>query len=151
MIFFIDIAKPSLDSLNMISTKIAVFNQATVRFVLVGVIGAIVELVLFSGFVRAGTGIMYSNFIAFHCAFFMCFFLHHKYTFQKTYQGKHKVAGDFIKYTGLMYAQFILGSLLLWFLIDKLEWMLEISKVVQIGIVTPVSYAVQKLVIFRLS
>jgi putative flippase GtrA len=134
----------------MTSTKIAIFNNTTVRFVLVGVIGAIVELVLFSGFVRAGTGMIYSNFIAFHCAFFACFFLHYQYTYQKPYEGKHKVAGGFIKYTGLMYAQFIVGSLLLWILIDKLEWTVEISKVVQIGIVTPVSYAVQKLVIFRL-
>jgi putative flippase GtrA len=134
----------------MTSTKIAIFDQITVRFVLVGVIGAIVELVLFSGFVRAGIGILYSNFIAYHCAFFLCFFLHYHYTHQKPYEGKLKVAGGFIKYTGLMYAQLIVGSLLLWFLIDKLEWMVEISKVVQIGIVTPVSYAIQKLVIFRL-
>lgn len=142
--------KTSTDSLNVKSKKNTIFNQTTVRFVLVGVIGAVVELMLFSGFVRAGAGMIYGNIIAFHCAFFLCFYLHYHYTHQKPYEGKNKVASGFFKYAGLMYAQLIVGSMLLWFLINKLEWMVEISKVVQIGIVTPVSYAIQKLVIFRL-
>ena len=126
------------------------FSHTTVRFILVGVIGAVAELMLFSGLVRVGVEMMYSNFIAFHCAFFLCFFLHYKYTHQKPYEGRHNVARGFIKYAGLMYVQLIVSSLLLWFLIDKLDWMVEIAKVIQLGIVTPVGYAVQKLVIFRL-
>lgn len=133
----------------MTSKRTTFYSHTTVRFILVGLIGAIVELALFSVFVRSGLGMLYSNFIAFHCAFFLCFFLHYHYTHQKPYEGKHKVAGGFVKYAGLMYAQFIVGSLLLWFLTDKLNWMAEVAKVVQIGIVTPVSYVVQKLVIFR--
>jgi putative flippase GtrA len=127
----------------------SIFNQKTVRFVLVGVIGAAVELILFSGFVRAGAGMIYGNIIAFHCAFFLCFFLHYHYTYKKPYKGKSKVTSGFFKYTGLMYAQLIVGSLLLWFLIDKLEWMTEIAKIIQIGIVTPLSYIIQKLIVFR--
>jgi putative flippase GtrA len=134
----------------MTSEKKIIFNQTKVRFILVGLIGAIVEVILFSGFVRVDVRMVYSNFIAFHCAFFLCFFLHYHYTHQKPYYGKRKLVGSFFKYTALMYAQLILGSLLLWFLIEKLEWMVEISKIVQIGIVTPISYAVQKLIIFRL-
>jgi putative flippase GtrA len=133
----------------MASKNITIFNQTTIRFFGVGVVGAILELVLFSVLVRAGTGMIYSNFIAFHCAFFLCFFLHYRYTYQKPYEGNSNVIGGFIKYTGLMYAQLILSSLLLWFLINKLEWKTEISKFVQIGLVTPVSYAIQKMAIFQ--
>lgn len=134
----------------MTATRATALRHTTVRFILIGAIGAIVELVLFSGFVRAGRGILYSNFIAFHCAFVLCFLLHYQYTYQRPYEGSRRVLGGFVKYAGLMYAQLIVGSLLLWLLIDKLEWIAEIAKVVQIGIVTPASYAVQKLVIFRL-
>lgn len=133
----------------MINIRTAILKHATGRFILVGVLGAIIELLLFSGFVRAGLGVLYSNFIAFHCAFALCFFLHYHYTHQKPYEGTLRVVGGFAKYTGLMYTQLIVGSLLLWFLIDKLDWMAEVAKVVQIGVVTPVSYVVQKLVIFQ--
>ena len=124
-------------------------RYTTLRFILVGVIGAIVELILFSGLVRTGRSILYSNVIAFHCAFALCYLLHYYYTHRKPYEGTQRVVGGFAKYAGLMYVQLLVGSLLLWFLIDKLSWMAEISKIVQIGVVTPVSYAVQKLVIFR--
>ena len=134
---------------HMINIKAAVLLHTTGRFVLVGILGAIIELILFSGLVRAGLEILYSNFIAFHFAFALCFFLHYHYTHQKPYEGAHRIAGGFIKYAGLMYAQFIVGSLLLWFLIDKLGWIAEIAKIVQIGAVTPVSYIIQKLVVFQ--
>lgn len=133
----------------MINIRAALQIHTTGRFILVGVLGAIIELLLFSGFVRAGLSVLYSNFIAFHCAFALCFFLHYHYTHQKPYEGFLSVAGGFAKYTGLMYVQLIVGSLLLWFLIDKLSWMAEFAKIVQIGVVTPVSYVVQKLVIFQ--
>jgi putative flippase GtrA len=119
------------------------------RYFLVGVIGAIIELIIFSGLVRVGLGIFHSNFFAFHVAFSLCFFLHYHYTHKKPYEGKLKIASGFVKYAGLMYAQFVFGSLVLWFLIDKLNWMPEIAKFIQIGIVIPVSYIFQKMVIFR--
>jgi putative flippase GtrA len=133
----------------MTSTKIAFLNQTTLRFVVIGTIGAIVELVLFSGFVRVGLGILYSNFIAFHCAFTLCFFLHHHYTYQRPYEGSRRIFGGFVKYAALMYVQLIIGSILLWFLIEILYWMAEIAKIIQIGFVTPLSFIIQKLVIFR--
>lgn len=123
--------------------------NTTLRFILVGSVGAVVELTLFSGLIRVNLGIMTSNFIAFHCAFATCFFLHYYYTYKKPYSGKHKIASGFFKYAALMYAQLIVGTLLLWLLINKLGWMPEVAKVVQIGIVTPASYVVQKLIIFR--
>lgn len=119
------------------------------RFLLVGVFGAIVELLIFSGLVRAGLGILYGNIVAFHCAFTICFFLHYYYTHQRPYKGTRSVTGGFVKYAGLMYAQLIFGTVLLFLLIDKFGWMVELAKIFQIGTVTPVSYAFQKLVIFR--
>ena len=129
--------------------KIAFLNRTAIRFFIVGIIGAIFELLLFSGFVRFGLGILYSNFIAFHCAFTLCFFLHYYYTYQKPYEGTRRIFGGFVQYAALMYAQLIIGSILLYFFIDKLYWMAEIAKIIQIGIVTPLSYLIQKLIIFR--
>jgi len=126
-------------------------KSKAMRFILVGVVGAIVELGVFLGLIKVGRGIFFSNIIAFHCAFALCFYLHYRYTHQKPYEGTRSVVGGFVKYASLMYAQLILGSFLLWFLIDKLGWVPEIAKIVQMGIVTPVSYVVQKLVIFRMN
>lgn len=130
--------------------KASIFNQTTIRFFLVGALGAVVELLFFSGLTRAGLGIIYSNFIAFHCAFTLCFFLHYLYTYQKPYEGTQKIFGGFTQYAALMYAQLAIGSIVLWLLVDKLFWIPEIAKVVQIGAVTPMSYIIQKLIIFRL-
>lgn len=124
--------------------------KTTARFVFVGVIGATVELTMFSCLISIDGKVMLSNIIAFHCAFAICFILHYYYTHKKPYVGKYKIAIGFFKYSGLMYAQLMVGTLLLWLLINKLGWMPEVAKVAQIGIVTPVSYAVQKLVIFRM-
>jgi len=116
---------------------------------MVGIFGAVVELTVFSIFVNLSVNVIYTNIISFHSAFVICFFLHYYYTYQKPYVGIYKVAGGFLKYFGLMYAQLIIGTLLIWLLIYKFELMPEVAKIIQIGIVTPVSYAVQKLSIFR--
>ncbi len=129
--------------------KIALLNQRTIRFVFVGAFGAILELVLFLSFLKIGFSILYSNFFAFHCAFVFCFFLHYHYTYQKPYEGARRIFSGFAKYSILMYMQLIIGSALLWFLTEKFNWMAEIAKILQIGIVTPLSYFIQKLVIFR--
>lgn len=121
----------------------------TVRFAMVGIIGAIVELTLFAELARIWDKVMMINFIAFHCAFAICFFLHYNYTYQRPYEGTRRIFGGFVQYAALMYVQLIIGSILRWFLIEKLYWMAEIAKFVQIGIVTPLSYFIQKLVIFR--
>jgi putative flippase GtrA len=125
------------------------FRSATLRFISVGIFGAILELMLFSTLMNVGLGILSSNFIAFHCAFILCFFLHYYYTHHKPYVGKRMIAGAFFQYTFLMYMQLVIGTFLLWLLIDKLAWVAEIAKVVQIGIVTPLSYVVQKRIVFR--
>lgn len=121
----------------------------TTRYVFVGVIGAICELALFSGLVRIGLGVLNSNFLAFHGAFILCFFLHHHYTYQRLFTSIRPLTRDFLKFAGLMYAQLIIGTLLVWFLIDQLSWVTEVAKVIQIVIVTPISYVVQRVFVFR--
>jgi putative flippase GtrA len=137
----------SLQSLVDVVTKL--LKRKLGRFILVGVVGAIVEIGFFSGLIQVGIGLILSNLIAFHFAFALCFYLHYHYTHQKPYEGTRKVFGGFVKYAGLMYAQLIVGTLLLWFFIDKLGWIPEVAKTAQIGIVTPASYIIQKLIIFR--
>ncbi|MEO6147405.1 MAG: GtrA family protein [Sulfuriferula sp.] len=125
------------------------FRNTTVRFILVGAIGAIVELIVFLELVKVQHGIVFSNIVAFHIAFALCYFLHYYYTHQIPFVGKRNVISGFLKYAGLMYVQLFLGSLLLWLLINKLMWAPYVAKIIQIGAVTPIGYVIQKLVIFR--
>lgn len=133
----------------MTFSKYSLIDWKKVRFIVVGIIGAIIELILFSELVRAGLGVASSNFLAFHSAFLFCFFLHYYYTHQKRYAGAHAIAEGLIKYVALMYVQLFVGTILLWILIDKYGWVLEFAKITQIGVVTPVNYVVQKYLIFN--
>lgn len=133
----------------MAGLKSSLIEGKKIRFVIVGLLGAIIELILFSELVRTGLGVASSNFLAFHCAFLICFFLHYYYTHQKRYAGVHIIAGGLIKYAALMYVQLFVGTILLWILIDKYGWVAEFAKITQIGVVTPVSYVVQKYFIFN--
>lgn len=125
--------------------------NTAMRFVVVGIIGAIVELALFSGLIKINCEVAISNFIAFHCAFVICFLLHYYYTYKKPYREKQKVIIGFIKYICLMYGQLIVGTLLLLLFINKLDWMPEVAKFVQIGIVAPISFVLQKFNIFKVN
>jgi putative flippase GtrA len=141
--------KPSFIVMRFALEFVTFFEKKTVRFFIVGLFGAIVEVLLFSGLVRVGFGILFGNFVAFHCAFALCFYLHYHYTYQRPYGGTRNVFNGFFKYAILMYAQLTVGSILILILSEKFDLMVEIAKVVQIGVVTPVGYAVQRLVIFR--
>lgn len=133
----------------MTGLKSSLIEGKKVRFVVVGLVGAIIELILFSELIRTGLGVAPGNFMAFHCAFLICFFLHYYYTHQKRYAGVHIIAEGLIKYAGLMYVQLFVGTILLWILIDQYGWVAEFAKITQIGVVTPVSYVVQKYFIFN--
>ena len=132
----------------MTFSKDRLIEGRKLRFVVVGLIGATIEIILFSVLVRAGLGVSFSNFLAFHCAFLICFFLHYYFTHQKRYNGMHVIVGGLLKYAGLMYVQLLVGTVLLWLLIEKYGWVAEFAKIAQIGVVTPVSYLVQKYFIF---
>ena len=133
----------------MKKSKYNLFREKRVRFIIVGVIGATVELILFSKFMSSDLGVSISNFLAFHFAFVLCFFLHYLYTHQKPYVGTRMIINGLIKYTGLMYAQLFVGTILLWVLIDKFGWVAEYAKFMQICVVTPISYVIQRHAIFR--
>jgi putative flippase GtrA len=124
--------------------------KTTLRFLLVGTIGAIVELSLFSSLVKIECEVMLSNFLSFHCAFITCFFLHYYYTYMKPYGKKHKMGIGFIKYAILMYSQLVIGSILLWLLINIIGWLPEFAKIAQLIIIVPISYFIQKIIIFPL-
>jgi putative flippase GtrA len=124
-------------------------KMTTIRFILVGGAGALIEIGLFSLFLRNGIGMVASNILAFHIAFAICYFLHLHFTYRQPFARKRDIAAGFVKYAFLMYCQLAVGTLLLWLMIRQLDWIPELSKVIQIGIVTPVSFIVQKLVIFR--
>jgi putative flippase GtrA len=141
--------KPSLIVMRVAPEFATFFERKTARFFIVGVFGAIVEVLLFSGLVRVGFGILFGNFVAFHCAFALCFYLHYRYTYQRPYGGTRNVSNGFFQYAILMYAQLAVGSILILILVEKFDFIVEVAKVVQIGVVTPVGYAVQRLVIFR--
>ena len=141
--------KPNVIVIRIATEFASFFKIKTVRFIFVGILGAIVEVILFSGLVRIGFGILFGNFVAFHCAFALCFYLHYHHTYERPYGGIRNVFNGFFKYAILMYAQLTVGSILIFILVEKFDLMVEIAKVVQIGVVTPVGYAVQRLVIFR--
>lgn len=120
-----------------------------VRFLLVGIFGAIIELGLFSVLFDAGLGVVPANVVAFHVAFATCFFLHFIYTHSFSISDRRFFIRGFMKYAALMYGQLGFGTLLLWLLIDKVGCIAEIAKLLQIAIVTPFGYLIQKLLIFR--
>ena len=120
-----------------------------IRFLIVGFIGALIELILFSTLLKTHLTISISNFLSFHISFVICFLLHYLYTYQKSYVITRIAFSSLIKYTGLMYVQLFLGTILLWMLIDKFGWRAEYAKFMQMCILTPISYIVQRYLIFR--
>ena len=126
-------------------------HSVTMRYILVGVLGAIIETALFAYLFRLGFGIAASNVVAFHVAFITCYFLHYYYTHSKPFEGNSALVNGLGKYTVLMYGHLIIGSVLLWLLIQKFGLNVDLAKIVQVGIVTPGSYVVQKTAIFRSS
>lgn len=121
------------------------------RYVFVGVVGALIELGIFSILVKLHTGIVLSNVVAFHCAFALCYFLHFTYTHEHPLSETKFFARGFMKYAALMYTQLAFGTWMLWVLINQMHWIDEIAKMTQIVAVTPLSYVIQKTFIFRKS
>lgn len=124
-------------------------KNSTVRFILVGVLGAVVEIFLFSGLVWVGAGVIFGNFLAFHCAFVLCYTLHYFYTHKKPFVGRKNILHGFFKYAVLMYSQLFVGSLLLLLLINDFNWIPSLAKIFQICLVTPLGFLIQKLIIFK--
>jgi putative flippase GtrA len=121
----------------------------TVRFIFVGGVGAVLETSIFILMFDRGVQLYLSNIIAFHIAFFVCYFLHLNYTHSKPFSTRNAVLAGFVKYSLLMYFQLFIGTALLSALIESLGINPLIAKLFQIGIVTPLGYLVQSIYIFR--
>lgn len=115
-----------------------------IRFLLVGGIGALIEVALFELFFSIKLTIYLSNFLAFNIAFLTCYIMHHNYTHKKPFEGARAKIEGFIKYATLMYAQYAVGTDILVLMINYLEINTLISKVMQIAIVVPIGYIIQK-------
>ena len=119
------------------------------RYVVVGVMGLFVEVVLFSFFLSMQMGILRSNFLAFHLAFGFCFILHYFYNNMNYSFDWNNFTVGFIKYATLMYILFAFGTGQLWLFIEKAGIDERLAKVLQLGINTPIAYCIQKYIIFR--
>lgn len=126
-------------------------TERVLRFVCVGIIGACIELGFFSFLLAAGVGIVVANVTAFHVAFGISFVLHFIYTHRYSLSERHFFVCGFAKYAALMYVQLAIGTLFLWFLITKWGCVSEVAKLIQIATVTPLSFMIQKTLIFQKS
>ncbi|MBD3648765.1 MAG: GtrA family protein [Pseudomonadales bacterium] len=124
-------------------------DQTTFKYLIVGIIGAIIELSVFSLMIRYGIGLVISNILAFHLAFLACYFLHYEYTHGRPFEGIFELSNGLIKYATLMYSQLVVGTALLWILIEELSIGPDLSKLLQLALITPISYLIQRKFIFR--
>jgi putative flippase GtrA len=124
-------------------------NTQAVRYLLVGVLGLIIELLLFSLFYRLGLGIILGNLLSFQIALTVCFMLHYRYTYRVLHKSFRDALNYYFKYTSLMYIQALIGTVLLYGFIEFLLLQPELAKIIQIAIVTPISYIYQKTKIFH--
>ena len=116
------------------------------RYVIVGIFGAIFELFIFFALLHFNLNVFLSNVVAYHLAIFFCYFLHLFYTYRMPELSLNLI--QFVKYISLMYIQLFCSMIILYILIKNLELRFEISKVIQIILITPLSYLFQKYLIF---
>lgn len=124
-------------------------QKKELRFLAVGCVGALIEILIFTLLFRVTSLLILSNIIAFHIAFFGCYFLHLNYTHGRPFIENSEIFGGLIKYTLLMYFQLAVGTVVLSLFIEIFGINALLSKVLQIGIVTPFSYFTQNLYIFK--
>ena len=124
-------------------------DNVVFRYVLVGLFGALLEVILFTIMFNSSFSVIVSNVIAFHIAFICCYFLHYYFTHKKPYEGGINVVNGFLMYMVLMYSQLIVGTMLLFILIEKVGVLPMLAKVSQILIVTPIGFFIQKKLIFK--
>jgi putative flippase GtrA len=130
------------------------------RYFLVGISGVVVETTLFllfyqaSGFLQdirvMGVSVRTPlvNLLAFQISLTNCFLLHLRYTFCVKPHGLREWIGFYWRYGFLMYVQLLVGTVLLYLFIDVWGWLPVISKILQLGLVAPTSYLIQKYKIF---
>jgi|GEM_PF-3011045 len=121
----------------------------SLRYLVIGGLGAVIEILLFTLLFRFGLSLFVANICAFQLALTFCFVCHYFFTYQVDAFSVTIFLEKYGKFCLLMYIQFIAGMGLLYFFVNLLGGSDWSSKALQIGIVTPVSYFVQKRKIFR--
>ena len=127
----------------------ALINRQMLLYVGVGLFGAFIEWYAFLLLTTVVKSILIANIIAFHLAFLTCFFLHHFFTYKLPYSGLYNLIKGLSKFGFLMYAQLFVGSIFLFLMIKYAPFSMAVSKVLQIGLLVPVSYMIQKKFIFN--
>ena len=108
------------------------------RYLIAGSLGAIVEMLFFSIIYKYLNSVIISNLIAFQVAITLTFFLHQRFTYFAVLNSNGKKR-RFILYLLLMYLLLIFGTFILEIFINTLFWNPDLSKIVQMLIVVPIS------------
>jgi putative flippase GtrA len=121
-------------------------NKQKYRYLLVGGLGALLEVLVFFIVYNFSDNLVFSNFIAFNLAVLMTFLLHDFFTYRTNSRQFefHKI----IKFFGFMYFQFFLSTGMLMYILEVVHYSI-IAKLIQIVLITPISYYIQKKLIFR--
>ena len=119
------------------------------RFLVTGIFGASLELALFLFISASGIFYIYSHVIAFTIAVLSTFFLHFFFTYQRHAERENQLRAAFFMYLLLMYMLLLVGSAILFGLVELLETSPALAKLLQMVVLIPLSYATQKYKIFR--
>ena len=119
-----------------------------VRFILVGIVGASIEIVAYLTLLNVGFFYLICNLVGYHLAIVSTFFLQGVYTFPLSNTLEKHLFLRFCKYVLFMYVQLAIGSVLLLICVELLMFDEWISKFIQMLVVVPVSYLGQKIFIF---
>lgn len=118
------------------------------KYLAIGCLGLLIEYTVFLCLCSVGVSYVLANIVAFNSAFVTCFILQRKYTFDlgNFKEGRRK---HLLKYIVLMYAQLLIGTVILEWLLyhNKLED--YIAKLIQMVLIIPASYIAQKKWVFK--
>jgi putative flippase GtrA len=118
-----------------------------VKFIFVGVLGAVTEIGVFMLLIKYGLSLVFANAIAFNLALIQCFIANRYFTFGL--RGGALRLKSFTIFLIYMYLQLIIGTTVLWILIKEFQMTELISKIIQLGCLTPISFLFQKYFIFK--
>lgn len=118
-----------------------------IRFAVAGAIGACIEMSLFFFFVDF-TGLHYltGNLIAISIALLVNYIISQKWVFESGRYSKRKEFGFFV---GVSVVALMLNQLLMWLMIDNMEWHMKLSKILAIGMVAIYNYSAKKFFVFK--
>lgn len=124
-------------------------KRPVIRYVIIGIFGALLETALFTVMLIYFENIVFSNIFAFHVAFVSCYLLNYRYTYQRPFIGFSNIIRGLFKYSAIMYVQLLVSTALLFIMIKHFGFSSLYAKVFQISIIAPISYMIQKAIVFK--